>query len=35
MFLYTVLLFVGGFTTTLLAVSAACPIAKDRPITGC
>ena len=35
MFLYTVLLFAGGFITTLFAINVACPITKDRPITGC
>ncbi len=35
MFLYQVLMFVGGLATTLLAISAVCPIREDKPITGC
>ena len=35
MFVCQVLLFAGGFVTTLFAVSVICPVRKDQPITGC
>jgi hypothetical protein len=35
MILYQMLLLAGGLVTTLLAISALCPLPKDRPITGC
>jgi hypothetical protein len=35
MLLCQVLLFVGGLTTTLFAISAVCPVPKGNPITGC
>lgn len=35
MFLYQVLLIAGGLTTTLFAISAVCPVPRNKPITGC
>jgi hypothetical protein len=35
MFLSDVLLFAGGFLTTLFAISVICPVPKNQPITGC
>lgn len=35
MFLYQVLLFVGGLTTTIFAIQAVFPVSQDKPITGC
>jgi hypothetical protein len=35
MFVSEVLLFAGGFLTTLFAISVICPVRKDQPITGC
>lgn len=35
MFLSDVLLFAGGFLTTLFAISAIFPVPKNQPITGC
>jgi len=35
MFLYQLLLLVGGLTTTLFAISVVTPLPKDDPFTGC
>lgn len=35
MFLLQVLLFVGGFVTTIFAISVASPVPQDQPINGC
>ncbi|MEM7455353.1 MAG: hypothetical protein AAF456_13465 [Planctomycetota bacterium] len=35
MFLYQLILFIGGVAVTLMAITATQPVRKDNPITGC
>jgi len=34
MFLYQILLFTGGFATTLFAITAVIPVPKNNPFSG-
>ena len=35
MFQLQLILLLGGLVTSVLAMSAICPVKKNRPITGC